>query len=334
MQLFTIGTVALNADGTTRLDASGNPIPNYGETDIQQLTRAFTGWTYATLPGQTGGFPNPLNYSAPMIAFEDYHDLTAKTFLGKTIPLRQTAEQDVNTALDIIFNHPNVGPFIALRLIQHLVTGNPSPAYVKRIAAVFANNGHHVRGDLGAVVKAILLDHEARAGDGKRPAAATSGHLREPVLYALSMLRALGATVGPNNLLEYYINIMGQLVFIPASVFNYYSPLYRINDGALGAPEFQILSPSTAVLRANFVDVTSRNLLGTDSNVDLTPFVALAANPDALIDGVSNAFFGGAMPATMRSTIATALSAEPNLTNEARYAFYLAVTSALYQVEH
>ncbi len=334
MQLFSIGTLALNSDGAPRLDASGNTIPNYGESDIQHLTRALTGWTYATNAGQTGGFFNPPNYSAPMIAFETYHDNGAKTVLGETIPAGQTAQQDVNAALDIIFNHPNVGPFIALRLIQHLVTSNPSPAYVKRIARVFNNNGHHLRGDLAAVVKAILLDREARAGDTTKPPAATSGHLREPVLYTLAILRALGATVGPNNTLEYHLNQMGQLVFLPASVFNYYSPLYRINDGAIGAPEFQILSPSTAVLRANLVDATVRNLLGADTNLDLTPFVALAANSDALIDAVSNALFGGAMPATMRTTIATALSAEPNLTNQARYAFYLAATAAMYQVEH
>ena len=334
MQLFSIGTVALNSDATPRLDASGNTIPNYGESDVQNLTRALTGWTYATMPGQTGGFFNPENYSAPMIAFEFYHDNAVKSFLGKIVPAGQTAEQDVNAALDIIFNHPNVGPFIALRLIQHLVTSNPSPAYVKRIAGVFNNNGHHVRGDLAAVVKAILLDREARAGDTTKPPAATSGHLREPVLYALAILRALGATIGPNNTLEYHLNQMGQLVFLPASVFNYYSPLYRINDGAIGAPEFQILSPSTAVLRANFVDAAVRNLLGTDTNVDLTPLVALAGNSDALIDAVSNALLGGTMPATMRATIATALSAEPNSTNQARYAFYLAATSGLYQLEH
>jgi uncharacterized protein (DUF1800 family) len=331
MQLFSIGTIALNSDATPRLDASGNTIPNYGESDIQQLTRALTGWTYAP---QTGAFFNPQNDSAPMVAVEFYHDTSAKTVLAKSIPAGQTAEQDVNAALDIIFNHPNVGPFIALRLIQHLVNSNPSRAYVKRIAGVFNNNGHHVRGDLAAVVKAILLDREARAGDTTKPAAATSGHLREPVLYALAILRALGATIGPNNTLEYNLNQMGQLVFLPASVFNYYSPLYRINDGAIGAPEFQILSPSTAVLRVNFVDAAVRNMLRTDTNIDLTPCVTLAANSDALIDAVSNALLGGAMPATMRSTIATALSAEPNSTNQARYAFYLAATSGLYQLEH
>ena len=333
MQLFSIGTIALNADATPRLDASGNTIANYGESDIQQLTHAFTGWTYAPLLSQGSHFYNPPNWAVPMIALESYHDKSAKTFLGQTIPAGELATQDVQSALDIIFNHPNVGPFIALRLIQHLVTSNPSSAYVKRIAAIFDNNGHHVRGDLAAVVKAILLDREARAGD-KAQAAALSGHLREPVLYALELLRAVGASVGPNNALQYYINNMGQLLFIPASVFNYYSPLYRINDGALGAPEFQTLSPSTAVIRANFIDYLTRNLLGTDTNIDLSPFAALAANPDALIDAVGNALFGGAMPASMRATIAGAIAAEPNLINQARNAFYLAASSGLYQVEH
>jgi len=331
MQLFTIGTVELNNDGTEKLDAQGNTIPIYGETDIQQLARALTGWTY---PGTAGHFWNPQNYVGSMISVDSYHDTTAKTFLGQTTPSGQTSTADLKAALDTIFNHPNVGPFIATRLIQQLVTSNPSPAYVKRIAKIFANDGKGTRGNLAAVVKAILLDSEARAGDQPKKAIKTSGHLREPLLYALAMLRALQATVGPNNSLAYYIDDMGELIFEPPSVFNYYSPLYHINDGALAAPEFQIMTPSTAVIRANYVDRTLRSNLGTDVTVDLSPFVALAANPSALLDAVSNAFFGGAMPDSMRSTITTALAAEPSKTLQARYALYLAASSAFYQVEH
>jgi uncharacterized protein (DUF1800 family) len=167
MQLFTIGLYQLNQDGTLQLDGSGNPIPSYTQAQVQAFARAYTGWTYATA---TGGvptkFPNgTANYLAPMVAVETAHDTTAKTLLGGTVlPAGQTAEQDLAGALSNIFNNTNVGPFVCKQLIQHLVTSTPSPAYVARISAVFANNGSGVRGDMQAVIRAILEDQEARAG--------------------------------------------------------------------------------------------------------------------------------------------------------------------------
>ncbi|HYL58895.1 MAG TPA: DUF1800 domain-containing protein, partial [Candidatus Acidoferrales bacterium] len=254
LQLFTIGTIKLNADGSPQLDQSSQTIPTYDQTQIQQLARVFTGWTYPPLPNFPSLPHNPQFFVGAMVPTEGNHDMDVKTVFGQALPAGQSAEQDLDQTIGIVFNHPNVGPFIALRLIQHLVTSNPSPAYIQRIATVFANNGSGVRGDLSAVVRAILLDPEARQGDAGSPSA-TGGHLREPVLFATAILRALNATLGPGNFLAEYINGygLGQELLYPPSVFNYYSPFSRIPGGQLLGPEFQLLTPSTAVLRANFV---------------------------------------------------------------------------------
>lgn len=175
MQLFTTGLNLLNDDGTLQLDGSGNPIPTYTQSQVQEFAAAYTGWTYAT---STGGVPtkfpnNTPNYLAPMVAVETAHDVTAKTLLnGTVLPAGQTAKEDLQGALINIFNHPNIGPFVCQMLIQHLVTSTPSPAYVARVAAVFANNGSGVRGDMQAVIRAILEDPEARAGDTDPPTTA------------------------------------------------------------------------------------------------------------------------------------------------------------------
>ena len=170
MQLFSIGLYMLNPDGSQQLDAQGHPIPTYNQATIQQVALALTGWVYPNNAWE--------DFSGPMVPLEANHDTTQKTFLGCTLPAGQTTTQDMNGFLDCLFNHPNVGPFIATRLIRSLVTSNPSPAYIQRIATVFNNNGAGVRGDLRAVVKAILTDAEAR-NDAAPP---TSGPPQGPHL--------------------------------------------------------------------------------------------------------------------------------------------------------
>jgi uncharacterized protein (DUF1800 family) len=332
LQLFTIGTDLLNPDSSLQLDGKGQPIPTYDQTQIQNMARVFTGWTYPTIPGQSPNSHNPLYFIGPMVAVDGNHDTDAKIVLGNALPPGQTAEQDLDQTINIVFNHRNVGPFVAIRLIQHLVTSNPSPAYVQRIAAVFANNGAGVRGDLADVVSAILLDPEARAGDVAANQIPTSGHLREPVLYAAAILRALGATVGPKNVLCEYINGYGlsQELLVPASVFNYYSPYSRIPGGAAAGPEFQLLTPSTAVLRANWVLGTLVSQIGPDVTVDITPF---AASDTALTQGIDMAFFGGQMPAQVRSAIKTAVDATPDPGVRAFDALFLGATANEYQVQ-
>jgi uncharacterized protein (DUF1800 family) len=337
MQLFTIGTVQLNPDATPVLDANGNTIPLYGESDIQNLARVFTGWTYPPTPGvaSTPNKGNPAYFIGQMIPLVAIaHDTNPKTFLGTTLPGGQSAQTDLTAALKVIFNHPNVGPFVSLRLIQHLVTSNPSSAYVTRIAKVFDNDGSGTRGDIGAVVNAILTDPEARQGDIAANATANGGHLREPVLFTTTMLRALGASVTPANQLAEYMVLMGQTLLLPPSVFNYYSPFYRIPGGAAAGPEFQLFSPATALLRGDIVVVTLLSKLGAGTTVSLAPFVTLAADPAALMDAVNNALMGGQMAPAMRSTIMTAMSSAGGAADVMAYdALGLTASSSLFQVE-
>ena len=183
MQLFSIGLEQLNQDGTQQLDGSGNTVPTYTQDTIEGFAHTFTGWTYPTKPGATPRFRNPEYYGGPMIPFDSHHDTSAKLLLnGVTLPAGGSTQADLTAALQNIFNHPNVGPFISKQLIERLVTSNPSPEYVGRVAAVFADNGSGVRGDLKAVVSAILLDTEARRGDDPAQAQPSDGHLKEPVL--------------------------------------------------------------------------------------------------------------------------------------------------------
>ncbi len=274
MQLFTIGLSVLNPDGTLKLDAAGNAIPTYDQATVQSFAKVYTGWTYPTKPGATLAKHNPAYYVGPMEAFDANHDTTAKTLLQyaapagvlTSLPAGQTAAKDLAQALDNIFYHPNLAPFISKQLIQHLVTSNPSPGYVNRVATVFYDNGSGVRGDLAMVVRAILLDPEARAGDngtafnlpiGNVPPGGTgdaandpgtvaigthlhqaprggakfstvAGHLREPMFVIPAILRGLGAQVNDTNALNSLSTSLGQNVFSPPSVFSYFAPGYQI----------------------------------------------------------------------------------------------------------
>jgi uncharacterized protein (DUF1800 family) len=347
MQLFTIGLFQLNQDVTLQLDTSGNPIPTYDQTTIQNFAKIYTGWTYPTKPGATLQKHNPPYYIGPMVPFESNHDTTSKTLLnGWVVPAGGTAESDLKAALDDIFNHQNVAPFISKQLIQHLVTSNPSPAYVGRIAAVFSNNGNGVRGDLQAVVRAILLDPEARADDNGPSLSppGTGGHLREPVFAVASILRGLGATVNDTNNLAGQATNLGQTVFAPPTVFSYFAPGYTIpadfTPGAtLLGPEFQLQSPSAAVTRSNMVSTIVYGNLGSGAVIDWTYLTSLAATPEALLDSVNNTFMRSLMPGAIRTQILSAVNAITGTTTavykaRAQAAVYLTVSSAYYNVEH
>jgi len=347
MQLFTIGLFQLNQDGSLQLDGSGNPIPTYDQTTIQNFAKVYTGWTYPTKPGATLQKHNPAYYIGPMVAYEPNHDTTSKTLLnGLVLPAGQTAETDLKAALDDIFNHPNVGPFVGKQLIQHLVTSNPSPQYVSRVAAVFNDNGSGVRGDMAAVVRAILLDSEARAGDnGPQPVPPdTSGHLREPVFVVASILRGLGAAVNDTNNLTGLATNLGQQLFYPPSVFNYFAPSYLIPaeftpNLTLTGPEFQLHSPSSAVARYNLVNSIVYGNLGAGAVIDLTPFSSLANNPQQVADLIGQRFFYGLMPGTVNTELLRAMNAVMGTTAAdmkalAQAALYVALSSSYYSVEH
>ena len=207
----------------------GQPIPTYDQATIQEFAKIYTGWTYPTKPSATPQKHNPAYYVGRMVPFESNHDTTSKTLLnGFVVPAGGTAESDLKAALDNIFSHPNVGPFICRQLIQHLVTSNPSPDYVARASASFNDNGKGERGDLATVVKTILLDPEARAEDNGPLSTATdvSGHLREPAVLIPAILRGLGAMVNDTNNLNSQSAILGQPLFTPPTVFNYFPPGY------------------------------------------------------------------------------------------------------------
>jgi len=349
MQLFTIGLSQLNLDGTFKLDASGNPIPTYDQTTIQNFAKIYTGWTYPTKPGAVTQKHNPAYYIGPMVPFESNHDTTSKTLLnGLVLPAAQSASQDLEAALDNIFNHPNVGPFIGKQLIQHLVGSNPSPAYVARVASVFNDNGSGVRGDLQAVVRAVLLDPEARQGDNGPfaggPTDVPSAHLREPVFVIASILRGLGAWVNDTNNLTAQAANLGQTLFAPPTVFNYFAPGYQIppdltQGKTLLGPEFQLDSPSNAIARFNMINTMIYGSLGNGAVIDLTPFSNLGSNPPALVDAISQVFMDGQMPAKVQTALLSAVNAITGTgaaVNKARAqaAIYLAISSSYYNVEH
>jgi uncharacterized protein (DUF1800 family) len=354
MQLFTMGLDLLNPDGTLQLDGSGNPIPAYTEAQVQAFAKVYTGWTYATA---TGGSPttfpnNTANYDFPMAPVETQHDMTAKTLLnGVTLPAGQTAEVDLSAGLANLFAHPNVGPFVCRQLIQHMVTSNPSPAYVSRVAAVFADDGTsaHVRGNMQAVLTAMLLDTEARAGDANP--SFDGGHLREPLLYMANVIRGLGATFTPGTGqgVEYYSNLsnytspLGEKPYTSGSVFNFFPPNYVIPATTANAPEFSIENTASAVLRLTLADNIVYNRI-SDFPIDLTatgPLGLMAsatgnATTDStnLVNALSNIFMHGQMPTLMQTDIINHVSTLTNIPQRVRVATYLVLTSSFYKVEH
>jgi uncharacterized protein (DUF1800 family)/fibronectin type 3 domain-containing protein len=332
LQLFTLGLTALNPDGTPIVDAAGQPVPSYTEDDVKALARILTGWTYGDgNPGTTPTGGADQNFGVPMEAVARYHDVTAKVFLGEAFPAGQTAERDLDQALDVIFEHASVGPFIARQLIQQLVTSNPRPAYVGDVAAVFSGTGG-TRGDLGAVVRAILTHPDASL------TAPASGKLAEPVLFVTSQLRALNATVTDHPFMSDKVAEMGQNVFFPPSVFSYFSPGFRVRGTGtppLGGPEFQGLTSVTALVRANFVGSLLGGRFGEAVTIDYTPFVARAAVPADLVDHVSLALVGGRLTAEDRTEIIAAVTATPatSAQERVRTALYLTLVPGLSQVD-
>jgi uncharacterized protein (DUF1800 family) len=330
MQLFTMGVHELNADGSAKLGADGKPIPTYTQEDVRQLALAFTGWTYnnsSNAPeasGQRGSY-----WPGPMVPAPYYHDTTAKTVLGQPIPAGQTPLQDVNAALDILFNHPNVGPFIATRLIRALVTSNPSPQYIARVAAKFDDNGSGVRGDLGAVVRAILLDAEARNDNPP----SDFGRLRTPVQHTIAMARALGLTMPAAANFDWLLATMGESIVNAPSVFGHYSPTFRIPGSGLYGPEFQIYSPTEAINRANFLH-SFWSASGGTLPAALQPFNAIASDATALTNAVDNTFLYGRMPAPTRAAILQALPLMYDNPQRVRTALYLTLMSGDYLVQH
>ncbi len=339
MQLFTLGLNQLNPDGTPVLDATGNPIPTYAQNDVMDLGRAFTGWTFPTAPAMSQQNNNPPYYGGPMIPIESEHDTGAKTILGQSIPAGQTAEQDLAAALGIIFNHPNIAPFVATQLIEKLVTSNPSPAYVQRVAQAFSTGtfnsyGSGKRGDMQATIAAILLDPEARRGDVPATVVATDGKLREPVVMIVSLCRAFHVKTDGGGLANEGDN-MSENIFYAPTVFNFFPPVNPIPQTTLNGPEFGIFNTNTALGRDNVMNDAVYGAMGSNTQLNFSPVIN-AGTPDQMISWLDTLFLHGTTPDQMQQTISTALSAyDPTDTQgQAQAAIYLYISSAMYQVQH
>lgn len=356
MQLFSIGLVQLGRDGTPLRDASGATIPTYDQNTVRGFASVFTGWSLAGC-AQFDCFFYP--HEAPawrvaMVPFNSEHDSAAAKQLlaypgvvlaGGVLPAGGNTRNDLTAALDNIFNHPNVGPFVSRQLIQRLVTSNPSPAYVDRVAARFNDNGAGVRGDLQAVVAAILLDRDARALV-RRPG--NYGKVREPILRLTHLWRALGGSTRTGRIGEYHPDYyLGQAPLRAPSVFNFFSPTYQppTENGAYGlvAPELQLATddnlPATANgLGGEFFNAYLGNPAVDDSevSVDLTRDGPLAANPATLIDRYNTLFLAGRMSPALRSILLTRLNGVPNANggrDRVQEALYLIINSPDYVVQ-
>ncbi len=314
-------------------------MPTYSQSVITDTARALTGWTYPTAPGAKAKANNPAYYLGQMFAVETEHDTTAKSIIGGgNIPAGQTAEQDLTSVFDALMKQPTMAPFVSRQLIQHLVTSDPSPAYIKRVSTVFTDNGSGVRGDMKAVITAILTDPEARAADdpGATPNP-TFGHMREPVLFLSNILRGLNATLGPSSGIYASANELGQDLFYPETVFSYYSPLYSLESGQ-PAPEFQIYSTETAAERADAVNTALYGAFDKTTKIDPTPFVQNASTVNALVDYISYVFDHHSMSSDLQqaavgaANAATGADAAATALARVRAALYVVLTSSEYQI--
>jgi uncharacterized protein (DUF1800 family) len=318
MQLFTIGLYRLNQDGSPMLDSGNASIPTYDQALVETYARLFTGWNYANATSWNWPEENYL----PMTCWSQYHDTDPKTLIdGSVTPAGQSGDQDLTAALDSLFNHPNVGPFIGRQLIERLVTSNPTPGYVQRVAQVFADDGHGERGNLFAVVKAILLDDEARNGPALDPNA--FGKLKEPILRQTELWRAFHARAASGMFKVWNPeDEFGQAPLRSSSVFNFYSPFYmppgEMQDGGLYGPEFQITTHTliTATTNRLFALVFWQNSSSTGGDADTVRIQiqaerARASDPEALVDHLNLLLMGGQMSSAMRDVVVSLVNDTP-----------------------
>lgn len=350
LQLFSIGVNELNLDGTTKLDSQGFPIPAYSQANVYEFTRLFTGWNFSTAIGA-----GITNWRDPMVPRGGTnHDFDPKTlFNGVTTPQCSNAsgatniacaQSDLTIGLDNIYNHANVAPFLSKQLIQHLVTSNPSPAYVARVATVF-NNNRTSPTQMREVVRAILLDPEAR-GDVKTDP--NYGKLREPIQYITNILRGFNAAsdgvLAGRSAAGDLTATQDQALFQPATVFSYYQALYEVPGTGILGPAFGILSTSTTLRRANvanqliYLGIPVNANTPTGTQLSFTALEAQANNPGAIADQLNALLLHGTMSTQYRNSIITAMNAIP--TSDANFArkrtqvaAYLVTTSSQFDIQ-
>jgi uncharacterized protein (DUF1800 family) len=315
MQLFSIGLWKLNQDGTRRIDGEGREMPTYGNAEVTNFARVFTGLGFGgplSDVGRPGDFLNsPPDYGNPMKLWEEEHDRDEKTLLrGIRLPAfadapGRKAIDDIEDAIDNVFHHPNVGPFFGRLLIQRLVTSNPSPEYIRRVAMAFENNGRAVRGDMQAVIKAILLDDEART---PAPAGPASGRLHEPYLRYVRLARTFKARSGDGSFKisdHDTLESMDQILLNAPSVFNFFLPEYLppgpMAEARIYGPEFQIMTSSTAITSLNHYSRMVASGFGDVADgpetmrLDFGEEITVADNPEALIELLDVKMTGGSL---------------------------------------
>ena len=364
MQLFTIGTVLLNNDGSVVKDTNGQPIPAYDNDDIIEFSKIFTGLTWADRTQWNRSALNDTSYIPNMVMWDTWHEPGPKTLLnGFLVPNRNpvNGNADINDALNNLFNHQNTPPFVSRFLIQRLVTSNPSPQYINRVANIFKNNGQGVRGDLAAVVKAILLDREAT--DCDKGNEITFGMLKEPFIRYVQINKAFNASTQSGNYRNDMNNIYlltGQRPLASPSVFNFfqqdYQPIGPIEEANLVGPEFQITDAQTI---AGFVNGLYRWLFNNDiadeydlftnendahyadeiSNIDLTAEFSNTTDDrlHILLDKLNMVLAHGRLSSTSLNTIIKVIKEFPSATNDEKtdrikLAIYLLMTSPEYAI--
>jgi uncharacterized protein (DUF1800 family) len=354
MQLFTIGLYELNQDGTRKKDTGGNDIPTYDNDDIQEFAKIWTGLGAGAtvqmpdtviLP-EFGMRPNRMDMTVPMAMYEDQHEPGAKNLLnGFVVPAGQTGMEDINMTLDHLFNHPNVGPFFGKQLIQRLVKSNPSPAYVSRVAAAFNDNGAGVRGDMKAVIKAVLLDEEARSCAWYNDP--VQGKLKEPIIRYTHFARAVGGMSDDGKFWNYgsdYNDGAGQHPMYSFSVFNFYWPDFQpigpIASQGLVAPEFQVYNSNTSIGFVNFVNewVINETLLRSDDGDNDIVFTHLdeimehEEDTEALLNYLDILLTNGMLKDDTRQIITSIVDPMDDPFEKVKLAIYLLVISADYTI--
>lgn len=347
MQLFAVGTVLLNPDGTPQTDTTGATIPTYSNADVKEVARALTGWTYARLDNAALTDNSKRDWSKPMVVYATRFDTGSKTFLGKTIAANASQDVNVDAVVDTMFNHPNTGPYICKRLIQQLILANPTPAYVKRVAAVFADNGAGVRGDMKAVIRAIYLDEEARK------TSQLPGKVKEPVLLATSLARAIGYRTDGYAFVTRDAG-MGQAPFRAPSVFNFYPYDFPLPQGAgMVSPVSKLMTTSTAIARHNFLydwtvggDGTRGEFMvqaaisgSTGTQPDWSSWEGNGTDDGKTVDRINLFLMNGTMTSAQRQSILSAMAQIKNsdpaaqARKRAQVALYIAASSPFFQVD-
>lgn len=329
LQLFSMGLFELNKDGTQKKGKGGQPIATYAQAEINALSRIFTGWNVAI----SSEDPNLKSFAVPMVGNPDYHDTAEKQLWGLAVR-SDDMNQELEQALTAIVNNGNVAPFISRQLIQHLVSSNPSPAYVGRVSTVFQSSG----GDMKQVIKAILLDKEAL-----KPPSKTGGHLRSPVLWLTHLLRAFKVTDATSDfvLFDSYLPRqyrMSMEVYRSPSVFNFYPPDFPVPNSKLQGPEFGIFSTTEAFNRANLAYAIINKQISTSADrpkgtwIDYSGLQDFSADPTALVSKLAAKMLPEGMNPKIQQLMAQIVGWAPEK-ERLQHAIYWMATSPEFMIE-